>query len=222
MPPANPGQSSRLLKWLACSLVIWLILVETGVLLWYHIRESQIKPGPVWSVKLPEWNPSFKAIPFTQDEHQLLRFDDGRQGQWREPDGTLWQAFYFDWRPGRVAGYLAKRHTPDICLSATGLKLVAGPTPMPLKIHDVYLPMRSYVFESSDGKLQVFQCHWEPGVNAVFAEESARYNLVRGIWAGRGNQGQKVLEIIITGVDDPEQAKQALVRQLDAMITVDK
>jgi len=192
------------------------------VALWYHIRESQIKPGPAWAVRLPESNPSFKSMLFTHDEHELLRFDDGKQGQWQEPDGTTWQAFYFDWRPGRVAGYLAKRHTPDICLSATGLKMVSGPTPAGLEVHGVYLPMRSYVFESSNGKLQVFQCHWEPGVNAVYAEESGRFNLVRGIWAGRGNKGQKVLEVIITGYDDPEQARQALVRQLDALISVEK
>ena len=220
--PANPGQPSMAFRRLAFSLVIWFVLVETGVALWYHIRESQIKPGPAWAVKLPENTPSYRSMPFTPDEHELLRFDDGKQGQWQEPDGTTWQAFYFDWRPGRVAGYLAKRHTPDICLSATGLKMVSGPTPAGLEVHGVYLPMRSYVFESSNGKLQVFQCHWEPGVNAVYAEESGRFNLVRGIWAGRGNKGQKVLEVIITGYDDPEQARQALVRQLDALISVEK
>ena len=46
----------------------------------------------------------------------LLRFDEVKQAAWNEPDGTQWEAFYFSWLPGRVAGYLAKRHTPEICL----------------------------------------------------------------------------------------------------------
>jgi exosortase len=219
--PINTHQSRLLLKRMALSLIVWLALVETGVELWYWIRESQIKPGPKWSVSFPGDNATFKTTPFTKDEHDLLRFDNGKQGQWQEQDGTTWQIFYFNWQPGWVAGYLAKRHTPDICLPATGLKMVSGPTLMPMKIHGIDLPMRGYVFEGPNGKLQVFQCHCEPGVKAAYAEESTRFNLIRGIWAGRGNLGQKVLEVIITGYDDPELARQALVRQLDKLIQVD-
>ena len=153
----------------------------------------------------------------------LLRFDEFKQAAWSEPDGTQWEAFYFSWLPGRVAGYLAKRHTPEICLTATGLKLLSGPKLTMMNVHGVELPIRSYVFQTEDGVIQVFHCRWEAGVNedAYVAHESARYNLIRAIWAGRGNQGQKVLEFIISGMDDPEQAKQALARQLEKLIKVE-
>jgi hypothetical protein len=219
-PIVNLGKMGRIFKPISMSLIIWLVLVETGVEMWYRIRESQIKPGPAWTVNLPENNASYIKVPFTHDEHDLLRFDNAKQGQWLETDGTTWQVYYFDWKPGRVAGYLAKRHTPDICLPASGLKMVSGPTLKELKIHDVYLPMRCYVFEAADKKLQVFQCHWEPGLTAAYANESSRFNLIRGIWAGRGNKGQKVLEVIITGYDSQEQAMPELVRQLDKLIKV--
>jgi hypothetical protein len=158
------------------------------------------------------------------DEHVLLRFDQGQQGQWQEPDGTLWQAFYYNWLPGRVAGYLAKRHTPDICITASGFTLTSGPELMLLDVNGVELPMRHYIFDSSAGPLQVYQCHWQAGMgkDTYTADESSRYNLIRGIWAGRGNKGQKVLEIIITGYDNPELARQALARQLDKLIKVEK
>ena len=102
--------------------------------------------------------------------------------------------------------------------------MIAGPDLMVLDVNGVELPMRHYVFESSVGPLQVYQCHWEAGLgkDSYTAEESARYNLIRGIWAGRGNQGQKVLEIIITGYTDSKLANQALVSQLDKLIKVDK
>ena len=60
------------------------------------------------------------------------------------------------------------------------------------------------------------------GKDTYTADESSRYNLIRGIWAGRGNKGQKVLEIIITGYDNQEQARQALMRQLAKLIKVEK
>ena len=153
----------------------------------------------------------------------LLRFDEGKQAEWSEPDGTQWQGFYFSWLPGRVAGYLAKRHTPEICLTATGLKLLSGPKLTMMNVHGVELPIRCYVFQTGEGVIQVFHCRWEAGAgkNAYVDDESARYNLIRAIWAGRGDKGQKVLEVIISGMDDPEQAKQALARELEKLIKVE-
>ena len=120
-----------------------------------------------------------------------------------------------------MAGYLAKRHTPDICLPATGMKMTDGPNLSILKVHGLELPMRQYTFDGPDGTLQVFQCHWEPGADkAGYANESSRINLIRGIWAGRGNKGQKVVEIVIVGSDNPQSAREALVRELEKLIKI--
>jgi len=221
-PPNSGNKTLRRLNCLGVILIVWLVLVESGVELWYRIRESHLRPGPTWSVIFPEDNPTYKDLPLTMEEHELLRFDQGRQGQWQEPDGTLWQTFYFNWLPGRVAGYLAKRHTPDICITASGLKMISEPELIVLDVNHVELPMRHYIFESPSGRLQVYQCHWEAGLgkDAYTADESARFNLIRGIWAGRGNKGQKVLEIIIEGCDNSDLASKALVRQLDKLIKV--
>jgi exosortase len=223
MDDDNGDKARRRMNRLGIILMIWLVAVESGVELWYRIRESHLKPGPAWSVNFPEANPTYKSLPLTTEEHELLRFDQGQQGQWQEPDGTMWQAFYFNWLPGRVAGYLAKRHTPDICITATGYNMISGPTLMVLNVNNVELPMRHYVFASSIGSLQVYQCHWEAGMgkDTYTANESSRFNLIRGIWAGRGNKGQKVLEIIIVGYNDPELARQALMRQLVKLIKVE-
>jgi exosortase len=215
---------SPLASRLALALLIWLGLVEIGVQAWYHSRESHLKPGPDWTLTFPPDNPTLKDIPMDAKTQYLLRFDEAKQAAWREADGTHWEAFYFDWFAGRVAGYLAKRHTPEICLTATGLKLLSGPTLTIMKIHGVDLPIRSYQFQTEDGVLQVFHCRWEAGASddAFVAHESSRYNLIRSIWEGRGDQGQKVLEFIISGMNDPEQAKQALAGELDKLIKVEK
>ncbi|MGA9776742.1 MAG: exosortase/archaeosortase family protein [Verrucomicrobiia bacterium] len=211
-----------ILNRLGLCLLVWLTVVEGGVQLWYHIRESHLKPGPAWTLTFPRDNPTFKVIPIDEPTRYLLRFDNGEQGAWTDADGTQWQGFYFSWLPGRVAGYLAKRHTPEICLAAAGLKLLSGPKLNMMNVQGVELPMRCYVFQTAEGVAQVFQCRWEAGATKddYVVEESARYNLIRAIWVGRGDKGQKVLEFVISGMDDPERAKQALARELEKLIKV--
>ncbi len=220
---AFPISAFKNVRGFAISLLIWLVLVEAGVQLWYRHLESQLKPGPTWSVNFPQDNPTLKDLPIDEKTQYLLRFDEGKEAGWSEADGTRWQVFFCSWLPGRVAGYLAKRHTPEACLTATGQKLLSGPKLTMMNVHGVELPVRSYVFETEDGVVQVFHCRWEAGVenNTYVEHESARFNLIRGIWAGRGNKGQKVLEIIISGMDDPAQAQAALVSQLEKLIKVE-
>jgi len=209
---------------LSLALLLWLVAVEAGAELWYRSVESHLAPSPKWTAMFPTNNPTFQTLPIDAKTKYLLRFDEGKQAAWAESDGSRWNASYFSWSPGRVAGYLAKRHTPEICLPATGWKMVSGPELTMMNINGVPLPMRSYVFETEVGAMYVFHCRWEAGVDedAYVTHESARFNLIRGIWAGRGKYGQKVLEVIVSGYADSEQAKAALVRQLQTMIKVEK
>jgi exosortase len=230
----SPVVSSPVVPWsrrpwsvvrgLSITLLVWLVAVEAGVQLWYHHLDSHLKSAPEWTLTFPRTNPTFRALPIDEKTRYLLQFDNGKQGSWTAANGTQWQAFYFNWLPGRVAGYLAKRHTPEICLTAEGLKMLSGPKLTMMKIHGVVLPMRCYVFQTAQGVAQVFQCRWDAGAQAdsYVAHESARYNLIRAVWAGRGDQGQKVLEFVISGMDDPGRAEQALVRELDKLIKVQR
>lgn len=225
--PAVAWASSRspwsMVCGLSITLLVWVVAVEVGVQFWYHMRDARLKPGPEWTLTFPRNNPTFRTLPIDEKTRYLLRFDQGKQGSWTAADGTQWQAFYFTWRPGRVAGYLAKRHTPEICLTAEGLKMLSGPKLTMMNIHGVELPMRCYVFQTAQGVAQVFQCRWQAGAeeNDYVAHESARYNLIRAVWAGRGDQGQKVLEFVISGMDDPQRAKHALIRELNQLIKVE-
>jgi exosortase len=209
---------------LSLSLILWIGAVELGAELWYHHLESKLAPSPAWTVVFPQNNPTLKNLPIDDTTRGLLRFDEGKQANWFSSDGSRWQAFYCAWLPGRVAGYLAKRHTPEICLPATGWTMVSGPELTMMTIGGITLPVRSYVFDAGGNTAYVFHCRWEAGISksSYIAHDSARYNLIRGIWAGRGNKGQKILEIVLTGYGDAEQAKAALARELPNLIKLEK
>ena len=108
-------------------------------------------------------------------------------------------------------------------MTAVGYTMRSGPELMMLNVHGVELPVRRYVFDTAGGPLNVYQCRWEAGVDkeAYVTEESARYNLIRAVWAGRGDHGQKVVEIVVSGYTDPDEAKQALVKQLDKLVKIE-
>ena len=107
-------------------------------------------------------------------------------------------------------------------MTAAGYRQSSGPVVEVINIHGVELPIREYVFNADKAPLHVFQCRWEAGATkeAYTAQESARLNLIRAIWAGRGNRGQKVIEFIVSGYADEAQAREALLRQLDKLIKV--
>jgi hypothetical protein len=96
-----------------------------------------------------------------------------------------------------------------------------------LKIFNIkgaVLPIRSYVYKTESGPLHVFQCRWEAGAGAqdYVENEGARFNLIRAIWAGRGNSGQKSFEFFVSGYSDARKAEAALVRQLEKLLVVEK
>lgn len=223
IPVVDSPLTLRQLRSWSVVLLIWIVGVEAGVEGWYRVRESKVSLGPNWTVEFPTNSPSYKALPMAPATESLLRFDLAKQGAWSEDDGTEWIGFYFEWLPGRVAGYLAKRHTPEVCLPASGRTMTSGPELVVMKIHDIELPMRVYQFDDREGPLHVFQCRWEAGAGreTYIAEESARYNLVRAVWAGRGKRGQKVVEFIVRGIADPAEARAALVRQLERVVKVE-
>ena len=222
--PSLPTRPSNFISQRVFILLLgWLLFVEVGIAGWYQYREAHITPGPDWTFVPPENNPTLRVIGIDTKIQNLLRFDFGEQVSWDETDGSQWQAFYCNWQPGRVAGYLAKRHTPDVCLPAVGCKLISGPKLKVMTVHGVVFPIRAYVFTDNGGQvLNVFQCRWEAGAatDSFVTDDSASYNLIRGVWAGRGNRGQKVLELVVSGQFDSDQSETELLQHLENLIEV--
>jgi hypothetical protein len=201
-------------------LAIWLVCVEVGVELWYRARERGLPEPVTWGVAWPHDNATFREIVLPDATRQYLRFDEARDGGWREPDGTVWQMIYLRWKPGRVAPHLAKNHTPDFCLTASGRKLLSASATRPIQVRGLQLPFRSYVVAQGGAPVHVFYCLWEdraPG--ATFSPDILSFHSrLRATLEGRRNLGQRSLEVVIWGLDNPAQAETALRRQLEKLL----
>ena len=204
-------------------LLIWVILVELGVRGWYSWRESQAQPNPSWSVVWPTNAAGYATIPFPEATRNLLRFDEGQQAGWEKPDGRRWEVFFLRWFPGRTAGYLSKLHTPQICLPAAGLELLAGPEFASLPVGKVTLPFQRYVFGLRGARADVFYCRWPDRgeLGGSLVGQSAWRDRLRNVWEGNGNVGQRVLEIVLVGYPDAASAKAALQEAIPSLIKLD-
>ena len=184
---------------LAFALLAWIGLVEFAVSGWYAWRDSESSPNACWQVAWPTNVASFTTIPIPAATGGLLRFDDGLHAAWNDSAGRRWEAFYLHWNPGRTAGYLSKLHTPQACLPAAGLALVQGPEPITLSAGWLQLPFQRYVFTAQQNPLDVFYCRWpdrgRPGQSLV--GQSSWADRLRNVWEGRGNTGQRVLEMVL-------------------------
>jgi exosortase len=215
----SEGGFGRLIRF-SGGLVVWIVIVDVGCEFWFRRLESHLESSINWVVQLPSENSTLKALAIPPETKALLLYDSAVRGEWSDADGLVWNCFYCDWKPGRVAGYLAKRHTPEICLTAVGLTMIFGPELDMLKVNGADLPVRSYIFGREGHQEFVFHCRWEAGAKpeAYVTHESGRFNLIRAVWAGRGNHGQKIIEMVVSGCRDMNQAKAALLPQLQRII----
>jgi exosortase/archaeosortase family protein len=205
-------------------LTFWLILVEAGTALWYRSRDLRLPAPTRWHVLLPTNNPTLRVLGLPAETRELLRYNEGLNVKWNEDDGTVWQLVWFEWNPGRAAGHLAKQHTPEACLPAMGLKLDPLPGVKVFRPAGVSLPFRSFRIGQDEREGYVFYCRrGDRGDNATELDgESTRWQRLRSVLTGKGNQGMRVIELAVWGPADPTSAEAALARELEKLIRVEK
>jgi len=201
-------------------LAAWIVLVEVAVELWYRQHERGLAAPVVWQVELPRERAAFQDVPLTEETRRILRFDEGRNARWREPDGTAWQLIFLRWDPGRVGVQLAKNHTPEICLTAAGRQVLAAAPPQFVEVAGLRLPFRSYVVSDRGATAHVFYCLWEdhhPGQAFDSGALNFRSRLA-AVATGRRNLGQRSLELIVWGKTSEAGARAAVERLLEQIL----
>jgi exosortase len=204
-------------------LAAWLVLAESAVQIWY--RSHQTIASSHWAVQWPASESNYKSVPITSEAESLLQYNEGGGASWEGADGHQWLMFFFRWLPGRTAARFTKVHRPDICLPASGRTMERDKGLRMLNVNGVNLPIRSYRFQDRGAPLHVFYCYWdarssyETAAAAVLEDWSFR-GRVRAALQGRREIGAQILEIVVWGYEDDNEANDALARELGRVVRV--
>jgi exosortase len=201
----------------------WVIIAEGAVQCWYRSHETVSTAH--WAVQWPNSESNYKSVPITQEAESLLQYNQGAGASWEGADGHQWLMFFFKWFPGRTAARFTKIHRPDICLPASGRTMERDNGLRMLSVNGVNLPIRSYRFDDRGSPLHVFYCYWdarssyENAATAV-SEDWSFLGRVRSALRGRREIGAQILEIVVWGYQDDNEASEALARELDRVVRV--
>ena len=190
----------------------WLLLTECGTEVWYRFHEPSSPASASWRISPPKQRLGYCENGFRPQTRQFLRFDEGLDATWRDDTGLRWQLIFLRWNPGRVAAHLAKNHTPDDCLTASGHEILERSDPRRFSVYGLDLPFRSYVVRGELGLARVFYCLWQDrAMQRPFDAEWLTYsNRLRAVLRGERNCGQRSLELVLRGARNEHEAEDAL------------
>lgn len=189
--------------------LIWVAAVELGVNRWYTWVESRQAPGPDWTLEWPVAAAGQSELEISRAARELLQFDEAHQVRWQGADGRFLQLSWFRWRPGRAAAYLAKSHSPLVCMPASGFPVEWVSGVRWVEVGPLRMPYRIYRFRTGAGPCHVLYTRWDEGTREQsFAREGVgAWNRLSSVWTGRGTQGQQVLVLAVWGMENDEEAE---------------
>jgi exosortase len=199
----------------------WWVLVLAATQAWYRAHERELILSAQWSVQWPTACPKFRDVPLAERARSILRCDRGQGAAWKDEAQNFWLGFFLEWEPGRNSAQLAKGHTPDICMPATGRKLVRELEVRVIPASGLELPFRCYEFNSEGRPLFVFYCDWESARSSrseTLREDWTVASRFNSVLAGKRHLGEQVLQLAVRGPRDIEQAEVALRRELQTIV----
>ena len=211
--------------WKLAGGLIWILATLILTEVWYRSGERQLVKVAQWQFDESRSTGYPKKAKMPEAAPSLMRYNTGKAVRIKQTTGAEWLVYYFEWVGGRSSAMLARSHSPEICLPATGLRLLDEVEFRTLKLPSLDIDFRSYSFEHRNSLLHVFFCLQED----YTSDDEVRRNslkLQRGdrltaVLQKRRHRGQRVLEIAIAGHDSLDEAWKDVVEHLPSMITRD-
>jgi exosortase len=215
-----PSPNHRVSPGLVAGGALLLLVGEITVYFWYASAPRVVTPE--WRAEFPRREASFKPVNLPPAAREILRFNEGESGSWRNVDGTRWQMIYLRWQPGRTAATLARNHTPEICLPAAGKNLRDIADLPRVDVMGLSLPFRCYTTEQNGRPLFVFYSLWEDGTGEqhLMTQLLTRRTRFEAVRERRRNPGQRVLQIGLWGARDAAHAEELLRAELPKLLFV--
>lgn len=208
-------------RWVGFAMLLWMATAEIGTEIWYRIHEKRLVANVNWSVVWPEEAAHFRKTELPENSRVILRCSGSEAASWQDATGNELSAFVLRWNPGKNSAQLAKGHRPDICLPATGAKLVNDFGQIVIPANGFELPFHYQSFESGDKLLQVFYCLWSDRVSTTKSavnDSNLRATRIRAALNGERNVGQKVIEIVISGPETRDEAIELLRSEVPQLV----
>ena len=225
--PLKPLQLARWTRLATAGLLIWIVLIETGIQVWFRPAEKQASSLADWRLILPSSFAELRESAVNEAIRTQLRFDEATTAGWRDVAGNPWQLYYFRWLPAanryratETCG-AARGHAPDVCLRNAGLTLETNLGVQEITIKDVRLRVSSERFLDRGRTFHIFTGYWEPNewTPQLPTTTSAISAVIRAVKTrDRGRNEKRVMKLGVWGVESDAQAERALREQLYAMI----
>lgn len=216
-PGLLPGPAAGFFLW---SLAAWMLLSQALVEGWYRWHERGMPVSPAWTLRLPSEAPGYQARPIPEASRAMLRYDEGRCGVWTGPDDTRWIAFYLRWKPGRAAVQLASLHAPSVCLPAAGVEPRGPAVRRQFSIGGRPFLFDRYAFNDRGRPAFAYYCLTDdrPSTAPLASAALTTASRLEAAAAGLRNSGQRVIEIALSGCEDPERADTLTAARLNQLV----
>jgi exosortase len=197
----------------AIVVIAWIVICEAVTASWYGFHERSEPRQARWQV---DWPGEVSRVNIDENVRLILRFNDGKAAVWNRADGSRWHLFFFSWKPGRAAANLARSHRPEVCLPSTGFQFVGARGVENIRAGSLELPIERLEFVKNGQRLHVYYCLWEDrrATDGGGPQLLTRANRLRAVLEGRRHLGQRVLEVVIEGIDSPQRADEEFAKQM--------
>lgn len=202
-----------------CAL-LWL-LGWIGNQLYYHLQED----APDYLVRATTDYENIpypvRSIPISDAIQAQLRFQEGRQVVWANPDKRLsWTLFFFTWEKGAISSF-AGVHRPEICLQAAGLRMVRKGPIYTWEQQGLSLQLHSYTFRSSVVEYHVFFSVWEREEGRPVPLDHDYGDRLNRVQEGIRVAARQSIQVVVSGHPDLETAARDVLETLDTILYVE-
>jgi exosortase len=202
---------------------LWILAIEVQIEVWFRPAEARVAAVGNWSLQLPSQGLEYREPQIRDAVRTMLKYDEGKQVEWRESNGRPWQVYYMRWLPAKTryqaieAVLQAKGHGPDICLPLSGMALQKKFDSELRHVNGVTLLANVEKFSDAGRPLYVLSCYWEPDPTALQyqpARPPSTANAMRNAWHAlvahdRTRSEKRVLKVGVWGMETDEEAESA-------------
>jgi len=205
-------------------MLLWFMVVEASIEFWFRPAEKHATSQAEWTLRLPSQNSEFSEIKISETVRTMLDYNEGKQAQWRDTGGQLWQLYYFRWlgAPNRyraaATASQAYGHSVDVCLRNAGMILETNYGAKIIDLNGFRVRVEIEKFLAEGRCFHVATCNWEPSMGGIEDKPSGQPSTSMGIRLAahaleirdRGRYEKRVLKVGVWDMEKDEDAQAAI------------